>query len=275
MEQLIYKFSGAGNDFVVIDGREGGVDAFRNPELIGSLCRKYSTDGLMILGKGSDVEFSKGSVVDFSMEFFNPDGSGGMMCGNGGRCIVAFADMLGIRPALGNKFRFLAPDGIHTAKILNKDLGGKGWTIRLKMVDVNGIVPIQDGWFLNTGTRHFVKFVADVESVDVAAEGPVIRHDEAFAPEGTNVNFVQPTPEKLLVRTFEKGVEGETLACGTGLTASALAAYHAGLVSSTDVALRARRDNLRVEFTPAGDASFKDVYLTGPATLISKTYEKV
>ena len=106
----MYKFTGAGNDFVVMDGRKGGMDGYRRPERIGQLCREHKTDGLMILGTAPDV--------DFSMEFYNPDGSGGMMCGNGGRCIVAFANYLGICPAHGTVYRFLAPDGLHTAEIL-------------------------------------------------------------------------------------------------------------------------------------------------------------
>ena len=126
------------------------------------------------------------------------------------------------------------------------------------------------GYFLNTGTRHFVKFVEDVEQVDVDAEGKALRWNEAFAPIGTNVNFVHVAPDGLHVRTFEKGVEGETLACGTGLTASALVAYHAGVPTATPGAyrLRARQDWLSVSFTPGPDDTFTDVYLTGPARLV-------
>ena len=275
--KTIYHFSGAGNDFVVIDGREGDVSAFREVPRIEGLCRENRTDGLMILGAG-DAE------VDFTMEFYNPDGSGGMMCGNGGRCIVAFADYLGIRPADCERsaegvtaapgvFLFRAPDGLHTGEILDRpseDL----WTVRIKMIDVQGVTPMLGGYFLNTGTRHFVKFVDDVEQVDVEAEGKALRWNEAFAPIGTNVNFVHVAPDGLHVRTFEKGVEGETLACGTGLTASAIAAAFAGALPPNDprsactVAVRARQDWLSVDFTPEADAKFTDVYLTGPALLV-------
>ena len=275
--KTIYHFSGAGNDFVVIDGREGDVSAFCEVPRIEALCREYKTDGLMILGAG-DAE------VDFTMEFYNPDGSGGMMCGNGGRCIVAFADYLGIRPAdcersaegvtaAPDVFLFRAPDGLHTGEILDRpseDL----WTVRIKMIDVQGVTPMLGGYFLNTGTRHFVKFVDDVEQVDVEAEGKALRWNEAFAPIGTNVNFVHVAPDGLHVRTFEKGVEGETLACGTGLTASAIAAAFAGALTPNDprsartVAVRARQDWLSVDFTPEADAKFTDVYLTGPALLV-------
>ena len=258
----IFRFSGAGNDFVVLDGRKGGMEPFRQTETIQSLCREYHTDGLMIL--------TEGPGVDFTMEFYNPDGSGGMMCGNGGRCIVAFADYLGIRPADGHLYRFLAPDGEHTAEILESVL--HAWTVRLKMIDVKGITPVMGGYFLNTGTRHFVKFVDSVEALDMEADAKPIRWDEAFQPEGANVNFVEARPDGLHVRTFEKGVEGETLACGTGLTASALAAYHAG-ISGADGSkgiyrLQCRRgDWLQVDFQAQPDCRFTDVYLTGPAEL--------
>ena len=284
----IYHFSGAGNDFVVIDGREGDVSAFREVPSIEALCKEFKTDGLMILGSGD-------ARVDFTMEFYNPDGSGGMMCGNGGRCIVAFADYLGImpscHPALAEgSYLFMAPDGLHTGEILERPSEGL-WTVRIKMIDVQGITPMLGGYFLNTGTRHFVKFVDDAEQVDVDAEGKALRWNEAFAPIGTNVNFVHVAPDGLHVRTFEKGVEGETLACGTGLTASAIAAFYKdsfvghhpprndNAVIPSDpsvipseakesVRLRARQDWLSVNFTPGPDDTFTDVYLTGPARLV-------
>ena len=259
----IYHFSGAGNDFVVIDGREGDVSAYREVPRIEALCRQYKTDGLMILGSGA-------AGVDFTMDFYNPDGSGGMMCGNGGRCIVAFADYLGIRPASGGVFLFRAPDGLHTGEILERPASGL-WEVRIKMIDVQGITPMLGGYFLNTGTRHFVKFVDDVEKVDIDTEGKSLRWNEAFAPVGTNVNFVHVAPDGLHVRTFEKGVEGETLACGTGLTACALVAHHTGVPTATPGAyrLRARQDWLSVDFVPGEEDSFTDVYLTGPARLVA------
>ena len=275
----VYHFSGAGNDFVVIDGREGDVSQYREVPRIEALCKEHKTDGLMILGqempgqaghdgRSEDVMADPDRPsVDFTMEFFNPDGSGGMMCGNGGRCIVAFADYLGIKPASGDVFLFRAQDGLHTGEILARPEDGL-WTVRIKMIDVQGITPMLGGYFLNTGTRHFVKFVDDVEQVDIDTEGRALRWNEAFAPVGTNVNFVHVAPDGLHVRTFEKGVEGETLACGTGLTASAIAAYAAGVIPDADVRLRARQDWLSVNFTPGADEKFTDVYLTGPARLV-------
>ena len=257
----IFKFSGAGNDFVVVDGRLGGVDDFRRTERITQLCKEYRTDGLMILDTAPGV--------DFSMEFFNPDGTGGMMCGNGGRCIVAFADYLGLKPASADGiWRFLAPDGLHEAQILAKD---PVWTVRLKMIDVKEVTSMMDGYFLNTGTRHFVKFVKDIEGIDMEKEGPELRWDEAFQPEGANANFVEMRADGLHVRTFEKGVEAETLACGTGLTASAIAACFAGIPGEggeNKYRLQCRRgDWLQVAFKKQG-GGYTDVYLTGPAELV-------
>lgn len=259
----LYHFSGAGNHFVVLDGREADMSAFRKTDHIIDLCRLWHTDGLMILEAGG---------IDFRMEFYNPDGSGGMMCGNGGRCIAAFASWLGIEPANGQEYVFMAPDGVHTAEILAHE-APQQWTVKLRMKDVCGIEPVLGGWFLDTGTRHHVRFVPDIEAIDIDTEGPRYRHDPAFAPIGANVNFVERRADGLHVRTFEKGVEGETLACGTGITASALAAWHAegtkfdaGKPVHTPV--RARQDWLSVDFTPLSETSFTDVYLTGPATLL-------
>ena len=248
----LHKYSGAGNDFVVLDGRTEDVSEFRTPERIAALCDRKSgfaaadgrigADGLMILN-GGDAEY------DFRMEYYNSDGSGGMMCGNGGRCIVAFADELGLVPRAGGVFRFLAADGPHTGEILRQAQddsarfpGGRK-TVRLRMIDVKVYHPALDGWFVDTGTRHFVRFVPDAEAVDVEAEGRRARWDPVFAPVGANANFVSVDPDGTLrVRTFEKGVEGETLACGTGITAAAIATYLNSTTpshGSADAALRA------------------------------------
>ena len=240
------------------------------------LCDHFKTDGMMML--------LPSERCDFEMAFFNPDGTGGMMCGNGGRCIVAFADYLGIKPADGKVYHFEAGDGAHTGEILGDD--GEVKTIRLRMTDVHIFCPVLDGWFVDTGTRHFVKFVPEVEGLNMDEEGKRYRWDPVFAPVGANANFVKSEPERLVVRTFEKGVEGETLACGTGITASAIASWlgsagaeglpHAWREEGGRiiVPVRARQDDLQVEFKPvyAGDTivGFTDVYLTGPAKLYAK-----
>lgn len=262
----LWKWSGAGNLFVVIDGRDGS-----SVSDIQRLCREHGTDGLMVLRESA-------SGRDFAMEFYNPDGSSGMMCGNGGRCIAAFADMLGLKPADGGVFRFDAPDGVHTAEILQRPANTETgeWTVRLGMIDVNGITEYPDGLFLNTGTRHFVKFVPDVEALDIEAEALPIRHDARFAPEGTNVNFVQAGPI-VKIRTFEKGVEGETAACGTGITASAIACRYKGIVPASEspdgrisYRIQAREATLSVDFLQKKKDAFSDVFLTGPARILAE-----
>lgn len=261
----LHKYSGAGNDFVVLDGRTEDVSEFRTAGRIAALCDRRTgfaaadgrigADGLMILTDDPDY--------DFRMEYYNSDGSGGMMCGNGGRCIVAFADALGLKPADGRVFRFVAADGEHTGEILVRK--GDCKTVRLRMIDVQEFHPALDGWFLDTGTRHFVRFVPDVEMIDVETEGRQARWDPLFAPIGANANFVSVDSDGTLrVRTFEKGVEAETLACGTGITASAIAAYLTSARKSTRYDIQARIARLSVDFVPGKDC-FTDVYLTGPA----------
>ena len=312
---------------MVIDGREGGVDEYRQVPRIKQLCQEYHTDGLMILTTSSVISGGPSVILseaegspDFVMEFYNPDGSGGMMCGNGGRCIVAFADYLGLKPAAPDgTWHFLAPDGMHEAQILDRSNisepslrdpshpdgwappsytaeGGHGfgditpiqkWIVRLKMIDVHGITPVLNGYFLNTGTRHYVQFVNDVDSIDMEEQAKPIRWAQEFQPEGANVNFVEVTSEGLKVRTFEKGVEGETLACGTGITASAIAACYAEIPDQVgndgvpDGAFRHARprpgisyrlqcrrgDWLSVEFQQDGQ-NYTEVYLTGPAEIL-------
>ena len=252
-DKLVRKYSGAGNDFFVIDARGADASEFRRPSVISSLCSRTGgtgSDGLMLLSEGGDG-------ADFRMEFFNPDGSGGMMCGNGGRCIVAFADDLGITPS-GDEFVFDAPDGRHRARIVSRD--GALRVVRLQMLEPFGFRECADGYFVNTGARHLVRFVPDVEAVDVAAEGPVFRHSPEFAPEGVNVDFVQVCSDgSLRVLTFEKGVEGETLACGTGIVAAAFVARRLSFVQGLSVKVQARTDTLCVEFAP------DSIWLTGPA----------
>lgn len=255
-----YRYSGAGNTFVVIDGRTTDAARFKKKEVVHALCLQHGTDGLMIL-ENSDK-------ADFRMDYFNSDGSGGMMCGNGGRCIVAFADVVGVKPFHTKEYCFETSDGLHHAEILSHL--GECKIVRLEMKDVDEVKPLSGGFFLDTGTRHFVKFVEDADAVDVEAEGREFRWNEIFAPQGVNVNFVSRCADgSLRVRTFEKGVEAETQACGTGITASAIAACFSGIPATRtdgDVLLydvRANVDTLSVDFCWNGDA-FTAVHLTGP-----------
>lgn len=228
----------------MIDGRSGDASRYRDAAVISSLCSQYGTDGLIILGNSSSMS------CDFGMEFFNPDGTSGMMCGNGGRCVVAFASDLGM---IGDRCRFLAPDGEHSASISAE-------TVRLSMRKPSDPVGLLGGWFVDTGARHFVKFVDDLESVDVETLGKELRFAPEFSPEGVNVDFVQRMADgSISVRTFEKGVERETLSCGTGVTAAAIVSLELYSGIPNPVTVHAREADLTVERD--GDS----VFLTGPA----------
>ena len=268
-----YKYQGAGNDFLIADNRSGELHL--STEQIASLCdRRYGVgaDGLMLLERSAEY--------DFRMVYFNSDGSGGMMCGNGGRCMVAFAVDLGIE-----HFDFDAADGFHTAQILAAS--GAQKTVRLKMKDVADIqkyesltgvnVPSQ-GCFLDTGTRHYVRLVEGLESYDIVSEGRDIRYNgQELQPVGANVNYVEPFDGGVKVRTYEKGVEDETFACGTGIVASCVASYVTGLKPSETFEdgrvkydVMAKKDALSVDFIPSETLVAKDVWLTGPATFVAK-----
>lgn len=296
MLQRFSKYHGAGNDFLIADNRDGHLSL--SEEVIRHLCDRHTgfgADGVMLLESGSGK--------DFNMVYFNPDGSGGMMCGNGGRCIVAFAaDCGAVSP--DSTIVFDAADGEHIASIPENGMKGEK-TVRLKMKDVSGITayPEEDGFFLDTGTRHYVKFVSGLADYPVLSEGPVLRHDSRFAPVGTNVNFVEvaggpasavrtictakgdsstleaegQASTVLSIRTFEKGVEYETLACGTGIVASAMASFVRGVPPSRTAgetvaySVRAAIADLSVEFVPHRDNGLfcaSDVYLTGPACFV-------
>ena len=250
----LYKYHGAGNDFLLADNRDGSLRV--TAEQVRHLCHRhfgFGADGLMLLGPGRDGR-------DFTMAYYNSDGSGGMMCGNGGRCIVAFAADLGF-----DSFRFLAADGPHEAELLQD---GNPKTVRLGMKDVLQVEQLgSDEYFLDTGTRHYVRFVDDPAAVDLRTEAPAIRYSARFAPLGTNVNYVRWDGSLLHVRTYEKGVEDETLACGTGIVASAVAAWlHEGL-GLTEIPVRAEGGRLHVSFQPEENI-FRNVFLTGPATFV-------
>lgn len=296
MLQRFSKYHGAGNDFLIADNRDGHLSL--SEEVIRHLCDRHTgfgADGVMLLESGSGK--------DFNMVYFNPDGSGGMMCGNGGRCIVAFAaDCGAVSP--DSTIVFDAADGEHIASIPENGMKGEK-TVRLKMKDVSGITayPEEDGFFLDTGTRHYVKFVSGLADYPVLSEGPVFRHDSRFAPVGTNVNFVEvaggpastvrtictakgdsstleaegQASTVLAIRTFEKGVEYETLACGTGIVASAMASFVRGVPPSRTAgetvaySVRAAIADLSVEFVPHRNNGLfcaSDVYLTGPACFV-------
>ncbi len=257
----LYKYQGAGNDFVIIDNYDGQHDL--SVDQIRSLCDRR-------FGIGADglIFYEKSEKYDFKMRFFNADGSCGMMCGNGGRCIIAFAASKGLE-----HFVFEAPDGVHSGSIISRE--GNTSVVRLKMMNVTGV----KGYFMNTGCRHLVVFKRNVADLDVVKLGRKLRYKPEYAPEGTNVDFVQRCKDHLFVRTYEKGIEVETLACGTGVVATAIAAYIKGIRFSPPrdgryiYPVYTTHHQLSVEFTPDGN-SFNEIYLTGEAVHVFTADQK-
>ncbi len=245
-----YKYQGTGNDFIIIDNRNKSFEIDNN--LIKKMCdRRFGigADGLMLLENHNNT--------DFRMVYFNSDGYEGTMCGNGGRCIVAFANKLGI---IKNKTKFIAVDGVHYAEI-NDGL------VSLKMLDLKQIERINDDYFLNTGSPHYVKFVDEFNKINVYNEGKRIRNNDTFKAKGTNVNFAQLTGNIIKVGTYERGVEDETLSCGTGVTAVAICAYIESDKKINNFDIETKGGNLNVSFDNKNNL-FENVWLTGPATFV-------
>ncbi len=245
-----YKYQGTGNDFVMIDNREPVFDVHQT-ELITRLChRKYGVgaDGLILLNTHRHY--------DFEMVYFNADASRAM-CGNGSRCAVHLAHQLGM---IGEQTTFLAEDGEHTAFIRNGQ-------IHIRMVDVQEIQKEAEGYFLNTGTRHFVSIVHNLADLDIVQQGRKIRYDARFQPQGTNANFAEMIDGTIHMRIYEKGVEDETLSSGTGVTAVALALAAAKNIPSP-VTVHTQGGQLSVSFTRTADHKFTDIYMIGPAVKV-------
>jgi len=201
------KYQGAGNDFILIDNRKDNIRLSESQ--IEKLCHRrfgIGADGLMILESNTET--------DFRMKYYNSDGKEGSMCGNGGRCIVAFANEIGISK---KEYQFIAIDGLHQAIL-------KGTEVNLKMSKVDDIKQFDKDWFLDTGSPHAVEVVDNINAVEVSEEGKTLRFDPRFGENGTNVNFIEINQNQLKIRTYERGVEAETYACGTGAVASAIIA---------------------------------------------------
>lgn len=252
MEIQFFKYQGTGNDFVMIDNR---LETFpKSTELIKKLCdRRFGIggDGLILL--------EKDLATDFKMVYYNSDGNESSMCGNGGRCLVAFAKSLNV---FDKQTTFIAIDGLHHASIDTEGI------VALQMKNVDEI-KIDDNYiFMNTGSPHHVLLVDDVKNVNVKEIGAQIRYSDLYGKEGSNVNFVQQiNPNTFTVRTYERGVEDETLSCGTGVTAVAIAMFVNGLTESKEVNLNVEGGALQVKFQ-AEKNHFSNVFLTGPATLV-------
>jgi len=245
-----HKYQGAGNDFILIDNRSGTIQP--TPEQIRKLCdRRFGigADGLMLLNTAVGY--------DFEMKYHNADGQPGTLCGNGSRCIVRFAFHLGI---VRECYHFMASDGPHKATLLPDG------RIALEMNDVTQVEQSEVDLVMDTGSPHFVRFVSSLDEVDVYRIGKSIRNEIRFAPRGINVNFVERTdqPDRIRVRTFERGVEDETLACGTGVTACAIAVAIVYRTCQPTI-IETRGGLLEVQFSTTDFKKFSNIQLIGPA----------
>lgn len=255
MQIKFYKYHGTGNDFILIDNRDLVLNSNNfNYEKIAQLCHRrfgIGADGLMLLENHSEA--------DFEMKYYNSDGNLASMCGNGGRCIVAFAKKLKI---IENKTTFLAPDGIHHAEI-EKDI------VSLEMSDVKEITKLNDTYFLDTGSPHHVSFCDNIEEIDIYKEGKKIRYSSQYSPKGTNVNFVEIKENNLIVRTYERGVEDETYSCGTGVTASAIAVSELmkNEEKNKEYKISTKGGNLKVCFNKQ-ENYFTNIHLEGKASFV-------
>ncbi|MBQ4821200.1 diaminopimelate epimerase [Aquimarina sp. MMG016] len=251
-----YKYQGTGNDFVIIDNRNK-ILSKNNTKLFARLCdRKFGigADGLMLL------ELPENEEDDFTMVYFNADGNESSMCGNGGRCLVAFAAFLGV---IDNKATFTAIDGKHHAEI-------KDGLVYLQMQDVLEIETYDSHLFLDTGSPHHVAMVENLSDYDVAKEGRAIRNGAPYFEAGSNVNFVEKKNGNVFaVRTYERGVEDETLSCGTGVTAVALSMHATKLTNDEEVSVQTQGGELKVTFRKEEDG-YKNVFLIGPAKQVFK-----
>ena len=256
MTHTFYKYQGTGNDFVILDNREGQVAPLTEAQ-VSKLCdRRFGigADGLMLM--------SRKEGYDFEMIYYNADGNPSSMCGNGGRCMVRFAQDMGIHKT---SYKFLAIDGDHEAEIESNNTN-----VRLKMQDVNEVEVHSSYSLLNTGSPHFIKFASNIVDIDVVETGREIRYSKAFAEKGVNVNFVESVDEdSIFVRTYERGVEDETLSCGTGVTASALMSAHNDK-GFNRVEVKTPGGHLSVEFVKVDDQHFEDIWLCGPAEFVYK-----
>jgi len=248
-----YKYQGTGNDFVLIDNRLLKFPK-NNTKLVGSLCdRKFGigADGFILL--------ENDELSDFNMVYFNADGNEGSLCGNGGRCTVAFAKYLNI---IGDETTFNAADGLHQASI-------KNGIVSLQMQDVAEIKEKPNYVFLDTGSPHHVQMVENVKDFKVFEEGKKLRYG-LYGKSGSNINFVEARENHVFaVRTYERGVENETLSCGTGVTAVALAMHNAGKTDTNEVTIMTEGGELKVQFKEE-DGVYKEIFLIGPAQQVFK-----
>lgn len=254
MKQTFYKYQGTGNDFVIIDNRHLSFDK-KDTKHIALLCdRRFGigADGLILL--------ENHDTADFKMIYFNADGKESSMCGNGGRCIAAFANFIGI---VSDTACFEAIDGMHLVKI-EDDI------VHLKMQDVDHLEKFDSHIFLNTGSPHHVQMEQDLKNLNIKEAGVKIRYGAPYYSAGSNVNFVSKLSDNTFaVRTYERGVEGETLSCGTGVTAVALAMHATGETDQSVITLNVEGGQLQVSFEKE-EEGYRNIWLIGPATQVFK-----
>lgn len=255
MKLDFYKYHGTGNDFILIDNRDNKFIPAK--DLVALLCHRrfgIGADGLILLNQIPGY--------DFGMKYYNSDGNESTMCGNGGRCIVAFADFLSLPP---EPVRFIAADGEHTGIVLGRK--GDTWHVKLSMNDVEGYRMRLGDHILDTGSPHLVRFVKDAAHIDVVSEGRVARYLDEFQPGGINVNFVEEKGSGIFVRTYERGVEDETLSCGTGVTASSLVYAMIHQINEGMIPVMTMGGSLSLHFKRK-ETGFTGIWLEGPATKV-------
>ncbi len=242
------KYQGTGNDFVIVDNRDKQFPIDRH-DAIAQICHRnfgIGADGFILIESDEDS--------DFYMRYFNADGYEGSLCGNGSRCAIHYAKSLGLT---NEKVVFRAADGLHKASFIEGE-------VAVALHPLDHWEHRESDIFLNTGSPHHVVFVADVNTIDVAVTGAEIAHGAPYFSDGTNVNFVQQIDaNNLLVRTFERGVEAETLSCGTGVTAAALAAHISKQTTSKKIHIKTHGGNLKVSFLPT-EHGYESIVLQGP-----------
>ncbi len=255
VNMYFHKFQGNGNDFVLIDNRSN--KNMLSATQIQKLCNRrfgIGADGLMLLNASEKY--------DFEMVYYNSDGNISSMCGNGGRCIAAFAKLLGM---VSDEMIFEAWDGLHKAIIESEIVSGNSWDVSLRLADVIEVDKNEGYYFMDTGSPHYVEFVDNVAEINVPVEGKKTRESERFAPGGTNVNFVEINSNRIFVRTYERGVEDETLSCGTGVTAAAIATLLE--TGRKEIPIHTTGGDFTVSFAQDGDR-FSDIWLRGPVELV-------
>ena len=261
MEIVFYKYHGCGNDFVMIDNRNGCFNNYDN-KFISKICdRKYGVgaDGLILLENNKDL--------DFTMKYFNSDGSESGLCGNGARCITEFAKRLGI---INNSASFQAIDGVHYSEILDENY------VKVKMNDIDmsnykAIDLTNDNFYLDNGSPHLVINSRNITQIDVSNEGKKIRYNKKYSKNGVNVNFIEynQNDSSCKVRTYERGVEDETLSCGTGAVAVAIALNYLGIENSNEIKISMKGGDLLVSFNRNEDR-FYDIWLSGDVCEVYK-----